>query len=263
MEANLNGKKALVTGGGTGIGKGIALELAKEGVDIVIATRNQYPETISQIKSYGAKAFWVQTDVSKEKEVIQMVNEAINCLNGLDLYVNNAAAHWDEPITKLTTENWFNSLNTNLSSCIWGCREVANYFINESKKGGNILIIGSTTIYSSGLNEVSYRVSKGGLKYFMETLGVELSPFGIRVNMLTPGLFETNMTKNLGLKEKEGMIIKSIPLKRVGDINKDIGPAAVFLLSDNLSSYITCSNLIVDGGIRFADSGISVHGEDK
>ncbi len=259
MKANLKGKKALITGGGTGIGKGISLELAKEGVDIVIATRKQYPETINQIESYGVRAFWVQTDVSKEKEVIKMVNKTINYLGGLDFYVNNVAAHWDEPVTKLTTEGWLNTINTNLSSCIWSCREVANYFI--SKRSGNILIIGSTTIYGSGQNEVSYRVSKGGLKYFMETLGMELAPFGIRVNMITPGLFETRLTTDLGLMKNKYLIAKSIPLKRVGNVDQDIGPAAVFLLSDELSSYITCSNLVIDGGIRLSTGGIYAQGD--
>jgi NAD(P)-dependent dehydrogenase (short-subunit alcohol dehydrogenase family) len=252
METELKGRKALITGGGTGIGRGIALELAKEGVDIVIATRSQYTETINQIKSYGVKAFWIKTDVSEEDEVIKMINKAIDHLGGLDFYINNAAAHWDEEITKITTKGWLNSINTNLSACVWSCREVANYFI--SKKSGNILIIGSTAIYRSGQNEVSYRVSKGGLKYFMETLGVELGPYGIRVNMITPGLFETNMTVNLGLIEKKDMIAKSIPLERIGNLNQDIGPAAVFLLSDRLSSYITCSNLVIDGGMRLLGS---------
>ncbi|MHB8277619.1 MAG: SDR family NAD(P)-dependent oxidoreductase [Candidatus Humimicrobiaceae bacterium] len=261
MEANIKDRKALVTGGGTGIGKGIALELAKEGVDIVIASRNNYPETISQIKSYGVKALWLKTDVSKEKEVINMVKETIDYLGGLDFYINNAAAHWDESVTQLTTSGWINTLNTNLSSCIWGCREVSNYFISK-KKEGNILIIGSTVIYGSGQKQVSYRVSKGGLKCFMETLGVELAPNGIRVNMITPGLFETRLTTQLGLMSNKDLIVKSIPLNRVGDIYKDIGPAAVFLLSNKLSSYITCSNIVIDGGIRFT-GGETYHTEEK
>lgn len=259
MEAGLKGKKALITGGGTGIGKGIALSLAREGVHIAFATRNAYPETIKEIEELGVKAFWIKTDVGKEEEVVKMVDSAINILSGLDFYINNAASHWDEPVTKITTEGWLNTINTNLSACIWACREVSKYFISQKK--GSILIIGSTVMYGVLQKETSYRISKFGLKSYMESLGVELAPFDIRVNMIIPGFFVTRMTENLGMAQIKESIAKSIPLRKPGDPYKDIGPTAVILLSDKLSPYTTCSEIVIDGGARVNHG--SIYSEDE
>lgn len=246
METGLKGKKALITGGGRGLGKGIALGLAREGVDLVIANRNPYPDTIKKIRALGVEAEGLEIDVGKETDVIKMVSEAINVLGGLDIYINNAAAHWDEPVTKLTTRAWMNTLNTNLSACVWACREVAKYFIE--KESGNILIIGSTALYSALPGEISYRVSKSALKPYMELLAVELAPYGIRVNMLTPGLFPTEVSKHV--TGKMDMILKTIPLRRPGDLDKDLAPGAILLVSDRLSSYTTGTELIIDGGLH-------------
>ena len=246
METGLKGKKALITGGGTGIGRAIALTLAKERVAISIASRNPHPETIEDIKAQGVKAVWIPADVSKERDVIKMVKDTIGDLEGLDLYINNAAAHWDESVTKLTAKGWINSINTNLSACVWACREISKQFIKQGS--GSIIIIGSTAVYSALPKETSYRVSKAGLKPYMELLAVELAPFGVRANMITPGLFITNISKHV--TEKSDLIMKTIPLRRAGNLDKDIGPAAVFLLSDRLSGYTTGSELIIDGGIH-------------
>ncbi|MCL5985225.1 MAG: SDR family oxidoreductase [Actinobacteria bacterium] len=244
MDVGLKGKKALITGGGSGIGKAIALELAKEGVHIAVASRNPDPEAIDEISSYGVKVLRIVADVSREEDVVRMVNEAIEGLEGLDLYINNAAAHWDEAVTKITADGWMNSINTNLSACIWACREVAKYFISQHH--GSILIVGSIAMYTAHPTETSYRVSKTGLKPFMELLAVELAPFGIRANMLAPGLFPTRVSAHV--TKKQEAILSTIPLRRAGDLDHDIGPAAVFLLSDKLSAYITGSELVVDGG---------------
>ena len=246
METKLKGKKALITGGGTGIGRAIALELAKEGVHIAIASRSPHPEAIEDIKSLGVKAVWISTDVSKEKDVIRMVKDANTKLKGLDLYINNAAAHWDEPVTKITGEGWINTINTNLSACVWACREISKHFIKQSS--GSILIVGSTAMYTAQPKEASYRVSKAGLMHYMKALTMELAPFGIRANMLTPGLFPTKVSAQV--IKKSNLFMKTIPLRRAGALGKDIGPAAVFLLSDNLSGYTTGSELTVDGGLH-------------
>ncbi len=252
MDSGLKGKKALITGGGSGIGRAIALALAKEGVHIAIASRNPEPNVVKEIESLGVKALRIIADVSKESDVVKMVKEAIKGLGSLDLYINNSAAHWDEPVTKVTSESWFNSINTNLSACVWACREVAKCFIAQGR--GSILIIGSTCMYTPLYKETSYRVSKTGLKTYMEILAIELVPFGIRVNMLTPGYFHTGASAHLRAgkegEEREKRILATIPLKRPGDVDKDIGPPAVFLLSDELSGYTTGAELVVDGGTK-------------
>ena len=246
MDTGLKGKRALVTGGGSGIGRAIALALAREGVHLAIASRDPDSKTIEEIRALGNRVLPLRADVSREDQVVAMVQQAIEGLGGLDLYVNNAAWAWHEPATKLTTENWLKTIHTNLSSCVWACREIAKYMIAQGK--GSILIVGSTAMWTPSSKETSYRVSKTGLKAYMEVLAVELAPFGIRVNMLTPGLFPTRLTANLD--ESSGQIMRSqIPLRRVGR-TEELGAAAVLLLSDSLSSYTTGSELVVDGGLK-------------
>ena len=174
MDAGLKGKRALVTGGATGIGRGIALALAAEGVDVAIASRNPSDETIDAIKAHGVRALRVVADVSQEDQIVQMVRTTIGGLGGLDLYVNNVAAHWDEPVTRVTSEGWLNSINTNLSSGVYGCREVSRHFIDQGS--GSILIVGSTAAHAPLATETGYRVSKAGLKPYMETRGERTRP---------------------------------------------------------------------------------------
>ena len=253
MNTGLKDKKALITGGGTGIGKAIALALANEGVHVAIANRGSYPKTIKEIASIGVKVLGISADVSKEKDVKKMIKEAIGGLGGLDLYINNVAAHRDEPVTKITTEGWLNSINTNLSACVWSCRDIAKHFISQGH--GSILIIASVALYNCIPKEASYRISKSGLKPYMEILALELAPFGIRVNMISPGLFITRMTKNIKAINRENKsFVSTIPLRRTGSLDNDIGPAAILLLSDKLSAYITGSELIVDGGFHILSS---------
>lgn len=249
LDSGLQGKKALITGGGVGIGLAIARALADEGVDVAIANRNVYPEAVKALAASGVKAMGIQADVSKEADIIRMVAEAIEGLGGLDLYVNNVAAHWTQPTMKVTTEGWNNALATNLSACVFGCREVGQHFIKQ--ESGSILIIGSTTSYTLYPGEIPYRVSKTALVPYMEGLAAELAPFAIRVNMITPGLFITRMTGELDFQgEAFKKVLDDIPLHRPGEPYEEIGPAAVLLLSDKLSGYTTAANLVIDGGIK-------------
>ncbi len=245
METGLGGKAALVTGGGSGIGRAIALALAREGANVVIASRNPDPKTVDQITACGVHSVALSADVSKEDQVISMVERTIQFLGGLDLYVNNAAVHWDEPVTRITSEAWCRTMDTNLSACAWACREVSRHFISQGR--GSILIVGSTCTVAPLHREAAYRSSKAGLKAYMEVLAVELAPFRIRVNMLTPGYFHTSLSAHLGAKG-EAMVLDTIPLGRAGEPEPDIGPAALFLLSDVLSPYTTGAELVVDGG---------------
>jgi NAD(P)-dependent dehydrogenase (short-subunit alcohol dehydrogenase family) len=248
LDTGLKGKKALVTGGGVGIGFAIARKLAEEGVDVAIANRSAYPDSIRELESFGVKAVGIQADVGKESDVIRMVQEATAGLGGLDVYVNNVAAHWDEPALKTTAENWYKTVNTNLSACVFACREVGNLFVKQGS--GGILIIGSTASSAVLPGEYAYRVTKTALVPYMQALAAELAPFKIRVNMLTPGLFMTRMTKDLDFEgDMLQTILKDIPLRCAGDSYESLAPAAVLLLSDTLSGYTTGSNLIVDGGL--------------
>lgn len=248
MDAGLRGKKALVTGGGTGIGLAIASSLADEGVDVAIANRNDYPEAVAAIERRGVRGIGIRADVSREDDVVRMVAEAAEGLGGLDLFVNNVAAHWDEPILKATSSAWENTVATNLTACVLACREAGKRFAAQGR--GAILIVGSTAAFTIYPGEFAYRVTKSALIPYLQCLAAELAPFGIRVNMLTPGTFITRMTRAMGF---EGPVYDKVmaetPLARVGNAEADLGPSAVLLLSDTLSGYTTGANLVVDGGV--------------
>lgn len=248
MDAGLRGRKALVTGGGTGIGFAIAAALADEGVDVAIANRNDYPEAVAAIASRGVRGVGIRADVSREDDVVRMVAEAATGLGGLDLFVNNVAAHWDEPILKATSPAWERTVATNLTACVLACREAGRRFVAQGR--GAILIVGSTAAFTIFPGEFAYRVSKSALIPYMQCLAAELAPFKIRVNMLTPGTFLTRMTRAMGFEGPiHDRIVAETPLARVGEPVADLGPSAVFLLSDRLSGYTTGANLVVDGGV--------------
>ena len=244
LDLGLKGKKALVTGGGTGIGRAIALALAGEGADVAIASRNPSPEVTQEVESRGVRGLRLVADVSKEDQVVKMVKDTIDGLGGLDLYINNSAAHWDEPVTQVTAEGWVNSIHTNLSACVWACREISRHFIAQGH--GSVLIIGSCATWNPLYRETGYRVSKTGLVAYMGVLAVEMAPFGIRVNMLTPGFFPTAVSAHLGA-DKMKQVLDGIPLHRPGKVEELAWPA-MLLLSDKLSGFTTGAEWVVDGG---------------
>jgi NAD(P)-dependent dehydrogenase (short-subunit alcohol dehydrogenase family) len=247
MDAGLKGHTALITGGSTGIGLGIAQALAAEGVNLAIASRNPAMDAIEALRSQNIEVLVVKTDVSKEDQVNAMVEKTISHFGKLDHFVNNSAWEWHEPVTHLTTEAWMNTINTNLSACVWACREISRHMIQ--RKQGSILIVGSTASLHPLYKEASYRVSKTGLRVYAEVLAIELAPFNIRVNTLIPGAFITKITETFFSGQKSEILRKDVPLNRIG-LPPEVGPAAVLLLSDKLSSYTTGAELVIDGGTR-------------
>lgn len=251
MDLGLDNKTALVTGGGRGIGRAIALALASEGAHVAIASRNPELETVQEIEALGVKALRLSVDVSEEDQVVDMVRQTIDAFGHLDMFVNNAGHHWHEPVTKITTKNWMKTINTNLSACIWACREVAKHMIE--RRQGSVLIVSSTIQFNPGYKESSYRVSKVGLKGYAETLALELGPFSIRVNVLSPGPFPTQLAANLKEAVADPVLgpalLESIALRRLGD-PEECGAIAAVLLSDKVSSYTTGADVVVDGGFK-------------
>jgi NAD(P)-dependent dehydrogenase (short-subunit alcohol dehydrogenase family) len=237
MDAQLFGKSALITGGTSGIGLAIAHALAKEGVDVAIASRKLDPQVEESLRQGGNRVLGISADVSQEGEVVRMVAATLETFGRLDIFVNNAAIAQHQPLTKIDTETYRKVLDTNLSACLWGCREVARHFV--ARGGGSILIVGSTSMV--------YRITKFGLKSLAQSQAVELAPYGIRVNLLVPGHYRTRLTQGIPAAI-ETQLMGQIPLRRFGDTS-DCGNAAVFLLSDALSAYTTGAELVVDGGL--------------
>lgn len=245
-DTGLRGKTALVTGGASGIGLGIAEALAVEHVDLAIVSRNPDPDAIDRLGSLGVSVAALRADLSVEGEVSAAVAEAENVLGPVDLLVANAATAHKEPVTRVSTESWERTLRTNLTGTMWMCREVARRMIGRGS--GSILVVGSTAQYHRAPGEAAYHASKAGLASYAETLAVELAPHGIRVNMLVPGSFATRLNP-VATGDVQERLLAEIPLGRQG-IAAECGPAAVFLLSDRLASYVTGAQLVVSGGLH-------------
>ncbi len=169
MDSGLSGKNALISGGGTGIGRAIAMALANEGANVAIGSNRAEDEVLSEIEARGVQALHVPADVSVEGDVINMVDAAIMHLGSIDLYVNNAAITIHQPITRISSVAWLKTINTNLSACVWACREICRHMILRS--GGIILIIGSTAQFNQAYGEASYHISKTGLRVFKKYAG--------------------------------------------------------------------------------------------
>jgi len=247
VETGLSGKTALITGGASGIGLGIAKALASEGVNLAIAGLDPDPDAIAQLRALGVKVESMDLDVRREELVVDMVKRAISAFDRIDLYVNNAAWTWHQPVTRLDTESLMNTLRTNLFACIWACREISVHMI--ARESGAILIIGSTAMLTPLYKESAYRISKASLMYYAEILALELAPYKIRVNTILPGFHLTKLAATGMGEEAFQKIIAEIPLRRPGTV-EEIGNQAVVLLSDKLSGYTTGSSIIIDGGLH-------------
>jgi NAD(P)-dependent dehydrogenase (short-subunit alcohol dehydrogenase family) len=245
VDSGLRGKTALVTGGSSGIGLGIALALAEEGVDLAIASRSPDASALDALRARGVRCLRIEADVSREEDTVRMVSEAIEGLGRLDLYVNNAAWAWHQPITKIDSRAWYSTIDTNLSACLWACREVCRHMV--ARRQGGILVVGSTSRLMVSYREIAYRISKTGLRVLVENLSGEMAPHGIRVNMVTPGHVRTRLTSTVPAAVEE-KLLGMIPAHRFGQ-PENIGRAAVFLLSDTLSPYTYGADLVIDGGL--------------
>ena len=246
LDTGLQGKTALVTGGASGIGLGIAEALAAARVDLAIVSRNPDPGAIRHLQSLGVSVAALRADLSVEGDVCTAVAEAERLLGPIDLLVANAATSLKEPVTRVTTDGWERTLRTNLTGTMWMCREMARRMIRRG--AGSMLVVGSTAQYHRAPGEAAYHASKAGLASYAETLAVELAPHGIRVNMLVPGSFSTRLNP-AATGAPHDRLLAEIPLGRQGR-PAECGPAAVFLLSDRLASYVTGAQFVVSGGLH-------------
>jgi 3-oxoacyl-[acyl-carrier protein] reductase len=246
---DLTGKKALVTGGSRGIGRGIALALAKQGADVAVNYRSNAEEAenvVAEIKKMKRNAFAIQADVSDSKSVAAMFDAVKKRWGKLDILVNNAGMLSYAPFEELKEEDWDRVLAVNLKGQFLCGQQAARIM----RKGGRIVNIASIASGGVGIGFPSishYTSSKAGVVGLTENMALELGPKGINVNAIAPGVIETDMTKDM-LKDKKAMagMLMRIPKRRVGQ-PEDIGAAAAFLASDE-ADYITGIVLYVDGG---------------
>ncbi len=245
--AQLTDRVALVTGGSRGIGRGIALELAKRGAAVIVnynASADAAQEIVKAIESAGGKAQAVQADVSVLADAERLVKAATESYGKLDILVNNAGVTRDGLIAMMKEDDWDTVIDTNLKSAWNCCKAVARPMMR--KHYGRIVNITSVSGIAGNGGQSNYSASKAGLIGLTKSLARELAGRQITVNAVAPGFVGTDLTANLPPTILE-QINKSIPLERWGTV-EDVAYAVAYLASDE-AGYITGQVLSVDGGL--------------
>ena len=247
MPGDLHGKTALVTGASKGIGRGIALELARRGCDVAINYRSDRAgaeQTASEIEALGSRALVVGGDVGRSADVTHLFQEVLSDFSQLSILVNNAGAQVWKSLLELEEGEWDRVINTNLKG-VFLCTQQAGRKMRE-QRDGRIINIGSGCNKIPFPNLVSYTASKGGIEMFTRVAAVELGPFGITVNCVAPGAIEIERTK-LEAPDYAGTWAPLSPMRRVG-VPSDVASAVCFLASDE-AEFVTGQTLYVDGGL--------------
>ncbi len=250
-------KRAVVTGGAMGIGFAISYRLAEAGASVVIVdVHSERAEKASEeLRSYGYEASFIQADVSKEKEVQDMVNTIVGEVGGIDILVNNAGIYPYIPFAQITGDDIDRVISVNLKGTLLCSREVSSNMIKQRQSGCiiNIASISSSRPVSTGFS--IYDASKGGVQSLTKSMALELGQHSIRVNAIAPGSIMTEgmLSQGKGLQPSEWKaelkkFMASTVLGRLGRAD-DIGRVALFLASD-LASYITGTLIVVDGGFQ-------------
>jgi 3-oxoacyl-[acyl-carrier protein] reductase len=242
----LKGKVALVTGAAQGIGKAIALLLARNGADIVVSDINleKAEETTKEIQAIGRKAMAIKVDVANSRDVEQMVQTVLEHFGQVDILINNAGITRDKLILRMTEEDWDTVLNINLKGTFNCTKTVVKHM--SKQRSGKIVNIASVVGEMGNAGQANYSASKAGVIGFTKTIAREFAQRGVNVNAIAPGYIETPMTEALPEKIKEELR-RMIPMERLGR-PEDVAEAVLFLVSE-ASSYITGQVLNVNGGI--------------
>ena len=243
----LEGKTAIVTGAQRGIGEAIALELAKEGANIVVCDINlaNCKKVAEKIEKLGVKAIGVQCDVTKRASVDAMMKKTMSVFKGVDILVNNAGVVIQKPFVEFTNKDWDFTFDVNMKGVFYCSQAVAKQMI--AQKSGKIINIASIAGVVGFANSSAYCATKAGVINFTRELSLELGPLGINVNCIAPGVILTDMTK--GILKKKSMkdyLLSNISLGKIGEV-KDIAKPVVFLASED-AKYISGTTLVVDGG---------------
>ncbi|MHB1042616.1 MAG: glucose 1-dehydrogenase [Eubacteriales bacterium] len=244
---SLQGKVALVTGGGRGIGKAMALALAGAGADVAVAARTEKElnGTVQEIIALGRQAAAFRVDVRNVAGIHQMVKRVIVEFGRIDVLVNGAGMNIRKPVVEVMEEDWDLLIGVNLKGAFFMAQAVARVMI--PRREGKIINIASLTSEIGLPNICMYGASKGGVSQMTKGMAVEWAPYGINVNAIGPGYFKTAMTAPaFASEESVGWMIGRIPQGRTG-VPEDLAGATVFLASE-ASDYITGHILYVDGG---------------
>ena len=235
---SLEGKTALVTGGSRGIGRAIAVELARGGAAVVVGYRSGADEAEAVAAEIGGRA--VQADVSSAGDAARLVDEA----GDLDILVNNAGLTRDGLLARMSDDDWRTVIDTNLSSVFYLCRAVTRPMMK--RRGGSIVNVSSIVGIHGNWGQTNYAASKAGIIGFTKSLARELGSRGVRANVVAPGYVQTALTEVLPDEAREAMLTNT-PLGRLGE-PADVAGAVRFLCSDE-AAFVTGEVLLVDGGL--------------
>ncbi|MBI2131302.1 MAG: glucose 1-dehydrogenase [Candidatus Tectomicrobia bacterium] len=244
---DLIGKTALVTGGGTGLGRVMALALTEAGADVAVAARRRerLEAAAAEIRALGRSAAVIEFDLTNPADVTRVVAEAESTLGPLDILVNNSGVSGEGWAAELPLERWDQVMATNLRGAFLMCQAAGRGMIE--RKGGSIVNVASVAGMIGVRMLAAYSASKGGLIQLTRTLALEWARHGVRVNALAPGYFLTDLNReHFSTEAGERMVRNHIPMGRLGQ-PPELAGAVVFLAS-GASSFMTGAVLTVDGG---------------
>ena len=240
----LEDKTAIITGGGSGIGLECAKLFCKNGAKVVVFGRrkSRLEKVVSEI---GENVTFVQGDITREKDINELISTSLKQFNQIDIIVNNAGTSSSAATHKMEDSHWNSIMDINLKGVFRLSKQILPYMLEQKK--GNFIHISSIYGLIGFQGYSGYGVSKAAIAQFSKSIAVEYGPYGIRSNTISPGIIETNMTAAIRRDNQlEKNLLKGYPLGRFG-LPQDVANACLFLASDQ-SSFITGINLPVDGG---------------
>jgi len=250
LSIQFEGKLTIVTGGGRGIGKSIALKFAEAGSDVAIfdVLEKEGKDTAKDITSLGRRGSFFRVDVTKEEEINEAVGKVLDEYGKIDFFINNAGITTRTPFTELSLSTWQKILDVNLTGAFLCCKAVVPAMVRQ--KEGRVVFISSGSAITGSGGGAHYASSKGGINSLVRALARELAPYNILVNGVAPRNILAESLRDIYTEKQLEELAKKIPLKRLGT-PEEIANVALFLCSD-LSSYMTGQILLVDGGRTFS-----------
>jgi len=248
----LQGKVAIVTGAGSGIGRGIALRFAEEGAAVVVAdvNRSQGEEVAQACEQVGGRGLFVHTDVSKAAACRALVQQSVAAFGQIDTLVNNAGVNFVKPTLEMDEADWDRVIDVDLKGTFLCSRYALEVMV--PRRQGNIINIASVHTRATLPEAVPYAAAKGGVEMMTKSLAIEFAPYGIRVNAVSPGLTDTQIWADIqeaaaDVEAARQHWYDNIPMRRVQS-PREVANVVLFLASD-AASYITGANIFTDGGM--------------
>jgi len=249
MSQQLQGKIAVVTGGGRGIGRAIAMRFAAAGARVIIGTRTESAglDVLAEIRAAGGAAELIVCDIGFKQEAIALIERAAAIYGGLDILVHNAGVFPYAPLQSLSEEDLDRSINVNLKACFW-LAQAALPLLAKAAGGGRILVTSSVSgNHANAPGLTHYSATKAGVTGFVRNLALDLAQLNITVNAVEPGFILTERNREPAIADMVNATIAQIPMRRGGD-PLDVANLMAFLASGE-ASYITGQSIVVDGGL--------------